>query len=95
VQVSRVHKGAIKLTHWFPSIFLIGLIVGMLSFLIDARLGAGLGLLYAIYWFALSISAYKHTQSLRVTLLVGPAALVQLVGYGAGFLKEILNTLHS
>jgi len=95
VQVSRVHKGAIKLTHWFPSIFLLGLVVCLLSFMIDVRLGASIGLLYAIYWVALSISAYKHTRSLRVTLLAGPSALVQLVGYGAGFLKEKLNTLHS
>ncbi|MFZ1808825.1 MAG: glycosyltransferase [Cyclobacteriaceae bacterium] len=94
VLVNKAHPGAIKITHWFPSFFLIGLVL-MICFLpLDVRLGALMGLIYLVYAFTLSASAYLKTKSISVTLLAGPAAFVQLTGYGAGFLREILRNLH-
>lgn len=94
VMVNKAHSGAIKITHWFPSFFLIGLVV-MICFLpFDMRISALLGLIYLAYALTLSSSAYLKTKSIRVTLLAGPAAFVQLSGYGAGFLREILRNLH-
>ncbi|MEQ9415178.1 MAG: glycosyltransferase [Cyclobacteriaceae bacterium] len=95
VLVNRVHPGAIKLTHWFPSFFLIGLAFTVILFPFDRRISMLLGMTYLAYILTLSISAYLKTKSIRVTLLAGPAAIVQLAGYGSGFLREILRNLHA
>jgi len=94
VLVNKAHPGAIKITHWFPSFFLIGLVFTIMTIPFDTRISALLGLGYLTYTVILCVSAYQNTQSIRVTLLAGPAAFVQLTGYGAGFLKEILRNLH-
>lgn len=91
VLVGRAHHGVVKLTHWFPSVFLLGLFTGLGLLLVDSRLTLFIYLMYFVYWMLLSIDAYKTTRSLRVTLLAGPAAFVQLCGYGAGFIRENLR----
>ncbi len=94
VLVNNAHPGAIKITHWFPSLFLLGMVLSIVIIPIDVRISAFSGMVYLAYILILAVSAYKKTKSLSVTLLVGPAAFVQLTGYGAGFLKEILRNLH-
>lgn len=91
VQVGRVHSEAVRITHWFPSLFLIGLTLVLILFLVSWPLGV-IGLLgYALYILAIAFSAYRYSKSMLVGLLAGPSAMVQLVGYGAGFLKEKLS----
>lgn len=94
VLVNNAHPGAIKITHWFPSLFLLGMVLSIVIIPIDVRISAFSGMVYLAYILILAVSAYKKTKSIGVTLLVGPAAFVQLTGYGAGFLKEILRNLH-
>ena len=94
VLVNNAHPGAIKITHWFPSLFLLGMVLSIVIIPIDVRISAFSGMVYLAYILILAVSAYKKTTSIGVTLLVGPAAFVQLTGYGAGFLKEILRNLH-
>ncbi|HCM77962.1 MAG TPA: glycosyltransferase [Cytophagales bacterium] len=94
VLVNRVHSGAVKITHWLPAFYTIGLLSLLVMLPIDYRWSAlGFGV-YLLHLLALTISAYEKTHSLKVTLLVAPAAIVQLVGYGAGFLRENLRFLH-
>lgn len=95
VLVNNVHQGAIKITHWFPSIFVIGLIL-MFAFLpFDVRVSLLIGSFYVLYAILLSVSAFRKTKSIRVTLLAGPSAFVQLTGYGSGFLREMVRNLHA
>ena len=89
VLVGRAHPGAIKLVHWFPSFFTIGLF----ALLPVAILFPTLGLLgffaYTIYLLAIAWDSFAKTKSIKVAILSIPASLVQLTGYGLGFLKEI------
>ena len=95
VLVNRAHPGAIKITHWFPAVFLVGWVL-LLGFLpVDRQISSLLGVGYLAYMLTLSVSAFLETKSVVVTLLAGPAAFVQLTGYGAGFLREILRNLHA
>lgn len=94
VLVGKAHPGAIKITHWFPAFFLFGLLLGVALIPISIRTSEFIGASYLLYWLILSLSAYKTTQSIGVTLLVGPATFVQLAGYGSGFCREILRNLH-
>lgn len=94
VLVGKAHPGAIKIAHWFPVFFLFGLLLGIALIPISIRISEFIGASYLLYWLILSLSAYKTTRSIGVTLLAGPAAAVQLTGYGAGFCKEILKNAH-
>ncbi len=89
VLVGRVHPGEIKPTHWFPAFFLIGLIVLPFLFLINSNLAILITAAYGVYLLLISIDSFLTTHSFLVSLLSVPAAIIQLTGYGYGFLKEI------
>ena len=87
VEVSKYHPEALKITHWFPSLFVIG--IGLLSILLV--LNSWLFLLglrfYLIYLFLVALSAVIKTRSILVGVLCIPSSLIQLTGYGMGFLS--------
>jgi len=88
VIVGRLHPKEIKPTHWFPALFLIGIALILFMPLVTRSLFlASIGLM-AIYILSIIVHAYFSDKSLRVALLAAPAALLQLTGYGAGFLRE-------
>jgi len=89
VLVGRAHRGETKLTHWFPSFFLFGLVTIIPLLLFVKCLGLLALACYIIYLLAIGIDALQKTKSIRIACLSVPSALVQLTGYGFGFLKEI------
>jgi glycosyltransferase involved in cell wall biosynthesis len=89
VLVGRVHPGEIKPTHWFPAFFLVGLIAWPFLLLINFKLAWAGAALYLVYLLLISIDSFLTTRSVWVSLLSVPAALIQLTGYGFGFLNEI------
>ena len=91
VRVGRIHPGEVKITHWFPAVFLVGLISIPFLFFFNPIVGSlAIGLLI-IYLAAIFFDGLKATRSLAVALLSIPSAIVQLTGYGLGFLKEKLK----
>jgi glycosyltransferase involved in cell wall biosynthesis len=89
VLVGRAHQGEIKLVHWFPSVFLLGIVaIGPILF-INYRLGELTMSLYILYLLGIGIDSFRKTKSMTVALLSLPSAIVQLTGYGFGFLKEM------
>ena len=91
VMVGRVHSGAIKVTHWFPSFYLMGLCLGFVLLFVKLWVGIAILLFYLLYLLLVSLSAQKQMHSIGVTLLAGPAAFIQLTGYGVGFLSEMFK----
>lgn len=92
--IGRAHPEEIKITHWFPSVFFLG-IIGLL-FLPFFSLGLFLfGVsLFAFYLLAIFIHALIENKNVAVAFLSVPAALYQLCGYGLGFLKERFAPRH-
>ena len=90
VLVNKEHRGAIKITHIFPSLFLLGLICAFILIVFKPFLGFMLFTLYLVYFLIITISAFLTIKSVGVSLLAGPSAFIQLIGYGWGFLSEIL-----
>lgn len=91
VQVGRAHRGEVKLVHWLPAVFLLGLLSMVPVALVNPLLGAAILLFYVAYMAAIAFDSFGKTKSLKVALLSLPAAAVQLTGYGYGFLREIFN----
>lgn len=91
VLISRAHPGAIKITHWFPFLFTLGLISLPILYLIHSLLGQLALLLYGIYFLLILLDGWQKTSSFQVALLSIPAAFIQLVGYGLGFFREMIQ----
>lgn len=90
VLVAQQHPGELKLTHWFPAVFTLGLVITPLLSLFSpvlALLAAGM---YGFYFLAIAADSLRVNQHLAVALLSIPAAFIQLTGYGTGFLKQII-----
>ncbi|MFN3840739.1 MAG: glycosyltransferase [Cyclobacteriaceae bacterium] len=92
VRVGKVHPGEVKGVHWFPAVFVFGgisLPVLLLASPLLTKLAAGM---YLAYFFAVGADAWLTTKSVTVALLSIPSAMVQLAGYGTGFIREIVKT---
>ena len=103
INLTKRHPGTLKLVHMLPAVFTVGcavlvmaLLCGLAMFVLGPdHMNKSFGfalmvlsllplLLYAL--IILADSTLKN-RSLRVGLLSVPAAFVQLIGYGTGFLR--------
>lgn len=92
VQVGREHPGEIKITHWFPAAFLIGLFSPVILALFSKPFAWTVIILYGVYFTAIFIDSWRVNKSFAVACLSVPSAFVQLTGYGSGFLKQIFKS---
>jgi glycosyltransferase involved in cell wall biosynthesis len=89
--IGKVHSDEVKITHWFPALFLLGTITLLfLPFINFALFKIGLAL-FGFYLVAIFVHALIQNGNVAVALLSVPAALCQLIGYGVGFLSERLR----
>jgi glycosyltransferase involved in cell wall biosynthesis len=93
ILVGAKHPGEVKWVHWFPAFFTIGFVVMLLSPLITP-IGYYLYACAFAYLIVLFLDALRITQSFQVAWLSVPSAIIQLTGYGLGFLAQKLKTLH-
>lgn len=92
VLIGSLHPEEVKLTHWFPALFLLGSIgLVLLPFFSLDLFKIGLTV-FLVYLFAIFLHSLVANKSLAVAILSIPSALLQLWGYGLGFLNETLKT---
>lgn len=89
ILVGREHPGEVKITHWFPAVFLIGLLTPILFLPFYLPLSIAVLAGYALYFLGIFVDAYRVSKNVSVALLSVPSAFVQLTGYGSGFLKQL------
>lgn len=83
ITLQLLYPGSMKLVHWLPALFVIfgiGLLIASFFnywFLIPL----------AVYFVLLLIAALISTKSLKIALLSLPASVIQLGGYGTGFIR--------
>lgn len=90
INVFRYFKSELKLVHFFPSAFLLGIASGIFLLFLFPILGAMILGFYALYFFMILIHASIKTRSIGIALLSVIASYIQLTAYGMGFLKEAL-----
>jgi len=103
INLEKRHPGTLKLVHLLPAVFTIGVIVLGLIFVCGLMLSSfgsptikvqgnticQLSLLpLALYALIIFIDSSIKNKSLYVGLLSIPAAFVQLMGYGLGFIES-------
>ncbi len=92
VLVGRAHPGTVKPAHWFPAFFLLGLIAIPLLLLFVPVIGTVGAVGYGVYLIAIFADSLRTVGKLWVAILSVPSTLVQLTGYGYGFMKEFFRT---
>lgn len=87
ITLQLLYPGSMKLVHWAPAVFVIGVILIILgAIFISPWCLMPLG----IYLLALWISAILSTKSIKVGTMALAASMVQLFGYGTGFLRAYI-----
>lgn len=84
ITLKLLYPGSMKLVHTLPA---IAVITGLISVLLGIFLSPWFLLPVALYLLAIFIAAMVSTHSVKVALLAVPASVIQICGYGTGFIK--------
>ncbi|MDP9955354.1 glycosyltransferase involved in cell wall biosynthesis [Epilithonimonas hungarica] len=91
--LNQRHPKYVKPTFWFPSLFLLGYLVGIIHYFVW---GNGLILaLYGLYTFLVLFHALMVTKNISIAGMAIISTYIQMFSYGFGFLKSwfLLNIL--
>lgn len=91
--LNRRHPRFVKASFAFPSLFLLGFIVGVLEYFLLSH--PWILALYGLYSWLIIFDALRSTKNFSVAFLAVIASYIQLFSYGWGFLKSwfLLNVL--
>ena len=89
ITLRLLYPGSMKIVHWLPAIFTIGV-----AFLLISSIFCIWALLpLLLYIVALFLSALFSERSLKVACIAVAASMVQLLGYGTGFISAYFNKI--
>ena len=91
INLTKRHPGTLKLVHLLPAVFTVGviglLLTAILALLFNCRLALLVLSPLLLYSLLILADSSLRNRSLPVGVLSVPAAFVQLMGYGLGFLQ--------
>ncbi|MTG97779.1 MULTISPECIES: glycosyltransferase [Myroides] len=73
-----------KLTYWFPSVFILGLLMSLIGILFENYY---LFCLYILYFLLVFMTSAIKERSLKIGFLSILSVFIQFFGYGTGFVK--------
>lgn len=79
-----LYPDSLKLVHWLPAVAVAG---GMTLLLLGILVSPWFLLPLALYLLAIWVAALVSMHSVKIATLAVPASIIQLGGYGCGFLK--------
>lgn len=91
INLFRRHREELKITHCFPAAFLIYISILPIVLLLSAKLFLIQVIFLLLYLLAIAIDSTLKNRSLQVGILSVRAAIVQLCGYGYGFLRNAVE----
>lgn len=90
ITLQLLYPGSMKIVHMLPALaVIIGLLLVIGAFLISPWLLLPL----AIYLLAIWICAVISTRNLVIGTLAVPASIIQITGYGTGFIKAYFTKI--
>lgn len=89
ITLELLYPGSMKLVHWLPAVFT----VGATSLIIGSFFWTWLLLPLVLYIIALWIGGLLATKSIKIATMGVGAAMVQLTGYGTGFLQAYVSKI--
>jgi len=88
INIWKYHPEELKVTHLFPSVFSLSLLISVLLLIFDVPMANYLGGAFGIYFLALFLDSTFQNKSSKVGALSTLTSVVMLWGYGYGFLKN-------
>lgn len=88
VYLNLLHKGELKITHLFPTVFQLFLVFCVVAAFINKTFFFVLILLLTIYLLSIFIDSSLKNKSVNIGFLSIIASLIQLNGYSAGFIRN-------
>lgn len=89
ITLELLYPGSMKLVHWLPAVFTVGSLLLIIGSFFVPWLLIPLG----VYFLALWIGAFLKTKNLKISFLAVFASMVQLYGYGTGFLRAYFSKI--
>ena len=86
ITLQLLYPGSMKAVHWLPALF----VIGALAMIIGSFFNIWCILPLAVYLLAVWIWGIRATRSLTIGSLGVVTSLIQLVGYGTGFLRAYI-----
>ena len=83
ITLQLLYPGSMKLVHWLPALF----VLFGLGFAIASFFNKWFIIPLIVYFALLLIGALISTRSVKIALLSLPASVIQLAGYGTGFIR--------
>jgi glycosyltransferase involved in cell wall biosynthesis len=90
--LDKWHPETAKLTYWFPSLFIFGLLLALVLILFKWYIGL---LLYSLYYLILFVDSSIKNKSIYIGFLSLLALTIQFYGYGIGFIKSKIKLAFS
>lgn len=85
-----LYPDSLKLVHWLPAVAVTGAIA---LILLGIFVSPWFLLPLALYLLAIWVAALVSTHSVKIATLAVPASIIQLGGYGCGFLKAYITKI--
>lgn len=90
VTLKLLYPDSLKIVHLFPAVFVIGTLA---LILLGIFVSPWFILPIALYFTAVFTGALIATRSVRIAAKAIPAAIIQLGGYGCGFIKDFITKI--
>lgn len=90
ITLKLLYPGSLKLVHVLPA---LAVILALLMVILGIFVSPWWLLPLGIYAVAILVAATVQSHSLKVGLLAVPAAAVQLIGYGTGFIRAYFTKI--
>ena len=90
VNVNRFHPGELKLLHALPAFFVLGLLIGVTSYLWWSSLFIAFISFLSTYLLVIGVHATVINKDFKIGLLSIVTSFTQLFGYGMGMFQELL-----
>ena len=92
--LNKLHPSTAKITYWFPSVFIIGLVLSIIGIITSLDwLSIFFLFIYLLYFVAILMHSLIKNKNSIVSFLSVWASLVMFFGYGSGFLRSKFRLL--
>ena len=90
ITLKLLYPDSLKVVHTLPAIaVIIGIALLLLSIFVSPLWLLPIG----VYLLALFCDAWRQTRSVRIAMLALPAGVIQIVGYGTGFIRAFTSKI--
>jgi glycosyltransferase involved in cell wall biosynthesis len=93
INISRYYPDQLKLVHFFPLFFTLGLLVMFIVFPFSKMISSLIFSLYFLYALILFADSLVQQKNIKIAFMSIWAGYIQLLAYGTGFFQEGLKKI--